>query len=330
MNKDRVLEELATLLKSGELTEHEIMQAIGTMPTEPTPSSTVDLSQLTSKLSAVLYYIGGGIVFFGFVFLIAQEWDHFGSSMKVFVTLGTGIAAFVVGVLFSQQERLGAAGPAFFLISALLLPVGLAVAYDEAGISVDRLTVQLQIGGVLFAAYMGAYTVIRKNVLLVFAFIFGTWLFFAFTDYMVLEAPTIDDWRFVNYRILLAGIAYMLLGYSFVGTDRESLTSWLYMFGAFGFLGAGFALGGWKPSQSVFWEAIYPGLVFGVLFLSTYIKSRVLLIFGSLALGAFLTKITAEYFSDSLGWAFSLVLVGFMLMGVAFLAIRVNRSYVSR
>lgn len=327
MNKDRVLQELATLLASGELTEQEVMQAMGA---EQTANSTIDVSNLTSKLSAVLYYIGGSIVFFGLVFLIAQEWNHFGSSMKVFVTLGTGIAAFVVGVLFSHQERLGAAGPAFFLISALLLPIGLAVAYDEAGIDVDRLTAQLQIGGVLFVAYMGAYTVIQKNVLLIFAFIFGTWLFFALTDYMVLEAPTIDDWRFVNYRVLLAGIAYMLLGYSFVGTDRETLTSWLYMFGAFGFLGAGFALGGWKPSQSAFWEAIYPGLVFGILFLSTYIKSRILLIFGAFALGAYLTKITAEYFSDNLGWAFSLVLVGFMLMGVAYLAIRVNRNYVSR
>ena len=121
----------------------------------------------------------------------------------------------------------------------------------------------------------------------------------------------------------------MLLGYSFVDTDREVLSGWLYAFGVIGFLGAGLALGDWKPNQSVFWEAVYPGLVFGVIFLSTQIKSRVFLVFGSLALGAYLTKITAEYFSDSLGWAFSLVLVGFLLMGVAFLGVRVNRRYVS-
>lgn len=326
MSKERVLREMAALLESGDLTEHEVLQAIGA----ERPGASIDVSNLTSKLSAILYYIGGGIVFFGLVFLIAQEWNHFGSTMKIFVTLGTGIAAFVVGVLFSQQERLGAAGPAFFLISALLLPIGLAVAYDEAGIDVDRLSSQIQIGGVLFAAYLGAYTVYRKNVLLVFALVFGTWLFFAVTEYMVLEAPTIDGWRFVNYRILFAGIAYMLLGYSFAETHREGLTAWLYAFGSFGFLGAGFALGGWKPSQSVFWEAMYPGLVFATLFLSTYLKSRILLIFGSIALGVYLTKITAEYFSDSLGWAFSLVLVGFMLMAVAYLAVRVNRNYLSR
>jgi hypothetical protein len=325
MNKDQLLRELSTLLKSGDLTEREVMQAIGTKPPKPVTNK----SSLASRLSAVLYYIGGGIVFLGMVFLIAQKWGQFETGMKIFVTLGSGIAAFVVGVLFSNQQRLGAAGPAFFLISALLLPTGLFVTYDEAGIDVEILTAQIQIAGVLFAAYLGAYSVIRNNVLLTFALIFGTWLFFATTNYMVRGAPMIDDWEFINYRILFAGLAYMLLGYSFVGTDREVLTGWLYAFGVVGFLGAGFALGEWKPSQSVFWETIYPGLVFGIIFLSTHIKSRIFLIFGSLALGAYLTKITAEYFADSLGWAFSLVLVGFLLMGVAYLAVRVNRHYVS-
>ena len=144
---------------------------------------------------------------------------------------------------------------------------------------------------------------------------------------------TVADWvigvMFGTGTVLFAGLAYMLLGYSFVGSDREVLTGWLYTFGVFGFLGAAFALGEWKPNQSLFWEAIYPGLVFGIIFLSTHLKSRIFLIFGSLALGAYLSKITAEYFSDSLGWAFSLVIVGFLLMGVAYLAVRLNRRYVA-
>jgi hypothetical protein len=326
VNKRELLQELSSRLASGDLTRGEVLDAIGQEQSEPTPGK----SKVAATLSTILYYIGGGVVFLGMIFLIAQEWNHFGTSMKIFVTLGSGIAAFVVGVLFTGQERLGAAGPAFFLIAALLLPLGLLVTYDEAGIDVERLTIQVQIGGMLFAAYLGAYTLMRRNVLLSFSFIFGTWLFFAFTDYMIGGAPLIDEWSFVNYRILFAGLAFMLLGYSFVGTEREPLTGWLYVFGVAGFLGAGLALGEWKPNQNVFWEAVYPGLVFGVIFLSTYIKSRIFLIFGSIALGAYLTKITAEYFSDSLGWAFSLVLVGFMLMGVAYLAVRVNRRHISQ
>lgn len=326
MNKQELLQELSSRVASGDLTRNEVLEALGAEQ----PESAIDKSRVAAALSTILYYIGGGVVFLGMIFLIAQEWDHFGTGMKIFVTLGSGIAAFIMGVLFSGQERLGAAGPAFFLIAALLLPLGLLVTYDEAGIDVDRLTAQIQIGGILFAAYLSAYALMHKNVLLTFSFIFGTWLFFALTDYMISGAPMIDDWSFINYRILFAGLAFMLLGYSFVGSEREPLTGWLYFFGVFGFLGAGLALGEWKPNQSAFWEAVYPGLVFGIIFLSTHIKSRIFLIFGSIALGAYLTKITAEYFSDSLGWAFSLVLVGFFLMGVAYLAVRVNRRHISQ
>lgn len=316
MNKTELLQQLSALVESGDLTRQEVLHAIAT----PKVS-------LASRMSVVLYYIGGGVVFLGMVFLIAQEWGHFSSAMKIFVTLGSGLAAFIVGILFSNQERLGAAGPAFFLIAALLLPAGLAVTYDEAGINVDTSSAIIQISGLLFAAYFGGYLLMRKNVLLTFAFIFGTCLFFAITNQIVHGAPMIDFWSFVNYRILFVGLTYLLLGYSFVGTEREVLTGWLYTFGIVGFLGAGLALGELKPNQNVLWEAIYPGLVFGVIFLSTHLKSRILLIFAALALGIYLTKITGEYFSDSLGWAFSLVIVGFLLMGVAYLAIRVNRSY---
>ena len=69
--------------------------------------------------------------------------------------------------------------------------------------------------------------------------------------------------------------------------------------------------------------------MFGVIFLSIHLQSKTFLVFGSLALGSYLTKITAEYFSDSLGWPFALVLVGLMLMGVAYLALQLKRRYLN-
>jgi len=107
MNKDALLKELAALLKSGELTQSEVMQTLDIPEQQHDDRKTA----LASRLSAVLYYIGGGIVFLGMVFLIAQEWRQFGTGMKIFVTLGSGLGAFVTGVLFSGQGRLGAAGP---------------------------------------------------------------------------------------------------------------------------------------------------------------------------------------------------------------------------
>lgn len=325
MDKEQLLEALRQNLESGDVTPEEVRPLLQASAPDKSRATGV----LAARLSMVLYYIGGGVVFLGMVFLIAQEWRQFGSAMKIFVTLGSGIAAFVVGVLLSQHERLGAAGPAFFLLSAMLLPAGLFVTYDEAGIDLETLMTQIQIAALLTAVYISSHLLFRQNVLLIFAIVFGTWFFFVFTNHLVGGAPIFDDYTFANYRILFGGLTYMFLGHAFVGSDREVLTGWLYGVGVVGFLGAGFALGEWKPHQSVFWEAIYPGFIFAVILLSTHLKSKTFLVFGALALGAYLTKITAEYFSDSIGWAFSLVLVGFLLMAVAYLAVRINRQYIS-
>lgn len=325
MQKNDLIEEVQRQLAAGSLSEQELLELIAADAATPQRRDSV----LASRLSVILYYVGGGIVFLGMVFLIAQEWDQFPPWLKIFVTLGSGIAAFVVGVLLSQHEKLGAAGPAFFLLSAMLLPGGILVAYDEAGVNVDALPVLVQISGILAAVYIGAYLTFRQTVLLVFGILFSTWFFFMLTSQLASGAPIYERFEFVTYRILFAGLCYMFLGHAFSGTDREVLTGWLYGIGVVAFLGAGFALGEWKPNQNVFWEAIYPGLVFAVIFLSTYLKSRTFLVFGSLALGSFLVKITAEYFEDSIGWPASLVLMGFMLMGVAYLAVRIKRHYLS-
>jgi len=187
MNKQELLQELALKLESGDLVPADIMQVIGASSRIPPGDD-----KSASRLSAVLYFIGGGVVFLGMVFLIAQEWNGFSSAMKIFVTLGSGIAAFVVGVLFANQERLGAAGPAFFLIAALLMPGGLFVTFDEFGINIDTTLVQIQIAGILLATYLAAYLLMRRNVLLTFAFVFGSWLFMASMDFMVRGVPWFD------------------------------------------------------------------------------------------------------------------------------------------
>lgn len=325
MRRDELLDELRRQLAAGALRPAEVQQLLDLASGEDDASG----ATLAARLSVVLYYIGGGVVFLGMVFLIAQEWQRFGSALKIFVTLGSGIAAFVVGVLLSPQQKLGVAGPAFFLIAAMLLPAGMFVAYDEAGIDAGSLATQIQVSGVLSVVFVAAYLVFRRNVLLTFGIVFCTWFLLVLTNRLLGGAPVFDEYSFNAYRVLFAGLSYMFLGHAFADSEREVLSGWLYGIGVLGVLGAGLALGEWKPHQNAFWEAIYPGIVFGVLFLSARLRSKTFLVFGSLALGTYLTKITAEYFSDSLGWAFSLVLVGFMLMGVAYLAVRIKRGYMT-
>ena len=323
MDKLTLLEEIRQLAAAGEITEAEVATAFR----EGSGGLGDEVADRQSLYSRVLYFIGGGVIFMGIVAFIAQIWDDIGAAMHVVVTLGSGLAAYISGVLLSWHGRVGAAGPAFFLIAALVLPLGMAVTMDEAGLDPERLGLQSLIALVLLGAFLGAYLLFRATSLLVYVIGFGTWAFFAITGFIVGPNPRFDEAEFFEYRLLVVGLVFMVLAWAFSDTERNGLSNPLYAFGSLAFLGSALALGGWKPSQNVFWELAFPGLVFGVLYLAVHVKSMALLTFGSIFLGAYLAKITGEYFSDSLGWPLALVLVGLMLMGVGYLTFRLKRTY---
>jgi hypothetical protein len=108
---------------------------------------------------------------------------------------------------------------------------------------------------------------------------------------------------------------------------KKVLSGALYGFGIIAFLGAALGLGGWAPDANAFWEVGFAGLVFGTIFMSVYLKSKVLLTFGSIFLMGYIIKITGEYFSNSLGWPTALILAGLALIGVGYYTVRLNKKY---
>lgn len=325
MEKETVLRGVRDLAAQRLVSKKELLEAYQ----EGIQSSEREAPPRQARLSRILYYVGGGIVFLGVAVFVSQNWNLLNTFGRILVTLGCGIAAYSVGMLFTYQGRLGAAGPAFFLISALLLPAGLMVTFDEAGLNPGTGGMPSLIFSLLFATYLASYVLFRKNVLLLFSVIFGTCFMFLFTDFLVGSDPRFDEWKFLQYRVLGIGLSYMLFGYHFSRADQRVVTGVLYGLGIFGFLSSALALGGWEPNQNVFWELVYPGLVFGAIFLSIYLNSKTFLASGSLFLALYIVKITAEYFADTTGWPVALVLAGFLLMGVGYLAINVKRKYIT-
>jgi hypothetical protein len=322
MDKQTVLDTVKTLAAAGELSESELTAAFR-------EGSGGEAPERQTRYSQILYFIGGGVAVIGIVALIAQIWDDLGSAMRVIVTLGSGILAFTTGVILSRREWLGAAGPAFLLIAALVLPLGMVVALDEAGHNPEELAWQSTIALVLFGAFLASHLLFRSNSSLLFAIAYATWAFFAVSGWIIGPDVHYTDELLFQYRSLAVGLAYLVLAYAFSNTSRGALSGVLYSFGSMAFLGAAMALGGWRPDQNVFWELVFPGLVFVVLYASVHLKSKALLAFGSAFLAGYLVKITAEYFSNSLGWPVALVISGFLLMGVGFVTLRLKRAYLT-
>ena len=206
--------------------------------------------------------------------------------------------------------------------------MGLHVTFHIAGLDTGSYGVQSVSSGILLVTFLLSYLANRKTIFTIFNIIFGTWLFFSFTGFLVGGNPNFD-WQFSAYRVLCTGLVYVLLGYYFTETPHRAITGALYGFGVFCFLGAALALGDWKPDQNLFWELIFPGLVFGVMFLSVYLKSTAFLTFGSLYLIAYIFKITSEYFTQSLGWPLALVLTGLGLIAIGYLHFNLKKKYLS-
>ena len=323
MDKLTVLEAIRDLAAAGELSESEVVAAAR----NGAGASGAAADDRRNRYSRVLFFIGGGVICIGIVALIGQVWNDLGPVMHVVVTLGSGLAAYTVGVLFSWSGKAGAAGPAFFLVAALVLPLGIVVAMDEAGLDPEKLGLQSLTAVVLLGVFLGTYLLFRNVSLLVYVIGYGIWAFFAITEFMAGPSPRFDQETFIEYRILAVGLTLMFLAWAFAGTRREILTAPLYALGSLAFLGSALALGGWKPNQNMLWELAFPGLVFAVVYLSVHVRSMLLLVIGSLFFGGYLAKITGEYFSDSLGWPVALILLGFMLMGVGYLTFRLKQTY---
>jgi len=324
MDKHEVLLSITKLSASNLVTKDEVIEAFEGGQSKRAPSLTNNVG-----LSEVLYFIGALIVFIGIAVLIGQNWSTLNSFTKILATLGFGVVAYFVGVLLNKEEKYGGLGFAFHLIAALAIPLGLGVTFNQAGFDATSSGMQSLIAAILFAMYISSYFVFKRSIFTFFSIAYATWFFFVFTNFLIGSNPTFSTADFYEYRVLFVGISYIFLGLYLSSTLQKDLTEVLYGSGSLFFLGAALALGGWKPSQNYVWELIYPGLIFVVLYLSVYLKSKSFLTFGTLFLMIYILKITGEYFSETLGWPISLMFCGIALIGVGYYAFTLNKKYLS-
>lgn len=321
MDKQSLLNEIGEMSAAGLITAEELNAAY---------ARGVATEQIGEKrrvsISDVLYFIGGGIVFLGIVLLVGQNWSSLNSFAKVLITLGSAVAAYIIAALFHRRGNLKLPSTAFFMISGLLFPVGLMVLLNVAGIEWATLGSQTVVAAILLIIFFASGFIFKKSIFLFFSIIFATWLF----QVGVLNIFKDSFDNIYAYIVLTNGLAFMLLGKYFSNKVESAFSGPLYGFGSLMFLGAAFILGGTHPNGNVFWQVIFPLLDFGIIFLSVYWRSKTFLVFGSIFLMVYIIKITTEYFSQSLGWPFALVLAGLLLMAIGYMGLYLNRKYLAK
>lgn len=305
--KDDVLQDIVALMQHNKITLAEVSRALddASMQMSAAPASV---------LSKLFGYIGGIFVFAGIGVFISMYWDDFSSASRVIVTLGTGLIAFVMGLFCLSEQKYERVATPLFLIASVLQPTGIMVMLDEYSSGGD-----VRHGLLFMAAYMlvqqGATFWAKQRTVLAFsAIIFGCIFFANLFDLWDLDEKLIGT---------VIGSSLLCLTYAIQRSKHMAIAPFWYFVGAVLLLWSIFE---WVEGS--LFEPIYLGMTAFMIFLSTFVRSRTLLLVGTLAILIYIGYYTAEHFANTVGWPIALVIIGIALIGLSALAIRLNNQYI--
>ncbi len=307
-DRTRALEEIAAIARQHGLSAGEISAVIGDAP------GTARETRWRSVLVSVLGFLGGTFVFAGIGLFIALRWSGMNAPARVVVTLGSGLAAFVLALLSSREARFDKATTPLFLMAGALEPTGMLVTFDEFGSGGDWRWANLAASGAMALQFAVTFGSVRRSTPLFMSILFGTLFWWTAFDLLDLDDTLV--------AMILGGS--MLL--TAVGVDRTAhhgITPAWYLFGA-----AAFLYGFFDTVDRTPFEIAFLAVAAGFVYLSVVLHSRILLVVAILAIFAYTAWFTQQHFLDSAGWPIALIAFGTFMIGLSALAYRIDRDYV--
>lgn len=305
--KEDALQDIVSLARHNKITLEEIVQAFNSPKIQAVKAS-------SSVLSKLFGYIGGIFVFAGIGVFISMYWGDFGSAARVIVTLGTGLVAFIMGLVCLADKKYERAATPLFLISSFLQPTGILVMLQEYSSGGD-----VRHGMLFMAVYMliqqGATFWAKGRTVLAFSAILFGCIFFA----------NLFDILGVNEKLIgiIIGTSLLCIAYALNQSKHLAIASFWYFVGAVTLLWSIFELVEKSPL-----EPVYLGASALIIFLSTYVRSRTLLLVGTLSMLLYIGYYTAKHFANTVGWPIALVMIGVALITLSSLAVRLNKQYI--
>ena len=305
--KEEALGQIAEIAREHGITTEEIRTQLST-PEQAAGSR-------TSVLTSLLSYLGGIFVLAGLGVFIEMQWNDMNSFARVAVTLGSGIAAFFMAWIASGDRQRQKMTTPLFLLAGLLQPVGILVALDEFSSGGDDRHAFLLASGVLLVQQTLAFFSKKVTSLLFMSIVFGLWFYATAMDLMDVDEDLIAFGLGLSMLFVLKRIDR---------TPHASITPFLYFCASSAMLAGLFNLVQYSPL-----EVLFLGASCGIVFWSTWVKSRSLLFVSTIAILSYVGYYTAEHFTDAVGWPIALILFGLMLIGLSALAFRINRKYIA-
>ena len=308
-DRDAALREVVGLIRRHELTTDEIAGAMRDLSIAPPRLSSGILTRLFG-------YIGGAFVFAGLAIYIGMRWDDLGAGGRVLLTLGPGVSALALALFCLSEEGFQGAATPLFLVAAVVEPTGILVLLHEYSHGGDPAY------GVLFMSVamtiqQGCLFWSRRSTALAF-----TTVVFAGSAYTV-GLDLLD----VNHDLMgiVFGVSMGCIAWSLDHSRHRGLAGFVYFVAAFAFLSASY-----HAVRHTAVEVLFVGLASAVIVLSTAARSRTLLLVGTAALIAYICDFIAEHFEHNLSAPLFVMIVGFVLIAMGAVAVRINNRFITQ
>ncbi len=304
-SREEALKQIVSLAHEHRLASREIAAALAE------PSS-------FSKNRTALFFasIGGVFIFSGIAAFINMFWQDMNSPSRVIITLGSGLALFVTGLLAANDVRYRKISAPILLVAAILQPTGLFVLLHEYfPPSNDLRYAGLFVFGVMLIQQFFCWCATKRPVLLFFALMFGS-----ATISIIFDLLGISN----KWNAVIVGISLLNLAYGLAKTNYRPMAGFWFFQGSILLLGGLFAV-----LQKSTLEPVYLGVTCFTIYISTVMRSTTLMVVSVIAMLFYIAYYTEEHFVHSIGWPAALILLGFVFIGTGVVAVRLKKKYIT-
>ncbi len=120
----------------------------------------------------VFYYLGGTLVFAGLGIYIQTVWQDLTSVQRVLITLGPGLVAYLLGILFARHPDSRQAATPAHIVAFVMQPVGVFVLLEEFFHGNDAALGAMVVFGPLAVQQLLTFIALRRASLLLFTLLF--------------------------------------------------------------------------------------------------------------------------------------------------------------
>jgi Predicted membrane protein (DUF2157) len=333
----------------------------------PPVAETPDAKRSSGDIAAkAMFFLGAVFVFAGIGVYISMFWDSMSSFMRIFVTLGVGIALSVFSVVVMKEGKYPKAILPLIVMAALVETGGWFVFLHEMFPQGDDWRkAALFCFGVMTLQQALVFHTFRRDSLAFTAIAFG----YASLQ-LVLDIAGMKD----EHAALLLGGSMVFSAHVLTRSPHRALSAPFFFFGGLWFntgifvvieqatdmqmasIVAGltlFSLGygmrhaeedklaglGFFFGSALFYsglfdavhhtplELLYFAVAVALMYGSALLHSRALLATSVLALLGFIGYYTSEYFMNSASWPIALIIMGIAFLGVGSMAVKIKRKY---